>query len=244
VKFTPEQGTISIRTRNDSEHHIIIEVEDTGVGIAPELRPRIFDAFEQGGPAVTSKFGGLGLGLAVSQRIVDLHHGTIAVHSDGPNQGATFTIRLAAMETSLLDGPVYYVQDSPPKTARARVLLVEDHNDTARVLLRLLERSGYEVGYASNLVTAEQLADHKHFDLVISDLGLPDGSGLELMRRLRAKHALPGIALSGYGMDEDRAESKAAGFVEHFTKPVDSELLCVAIARLVNSNSTPADQAE
>jgi CheY-like chemotaxis protein len=138
----------------------------------------------------------------------------------------------------LLDGPVYYVQGDAPKTARARVLLVEDHNDTARVLLRLLERSGYEVGYASNLVAAEQLADQKHFDLVISDLGLPDGSGLELMRKLRAKHALPGIALSGYGMDEDRAASKAAGFAEHFTKPVDSERLRIAIARLGNSGRT------
>src|SRR5207253_493687 len=130
----------------------------------------------------------------------DLHHGTISVQSDGPNKGATFTITLQAMETSLLEGPVYYVQDVVPQTARGRVLLVEDHSDTARVLLRLLERNGYEVGYASNVDMAEQLADQKHFDLVISDLGLPDGSGLELMRKLRAKHALPGIALSGYGM--------------------------------------------
>jgi PAS domain S-box-containing protein len=238
VKFTPSEGTIEIRTRNDPGHHIIIEIQDTGLGIAPELQPRIFDAFEQGGATVTSRFGGLGLGLAVSKRITDLHHGTISVQSDGPNKGATFTITLQAMETSLLGGPVYYVQDVVPKTARGRVLLVEDHSDTARVLLRLLERSGYEVGYASNVDMAEQLADQKHFDLVISDLGLPDGSGLELMRKLRAKHALPGIALSGYGMDEDRAASKAAGFVEHFTKPVDSERLRMAIARLVNSSAT------
>ena len=235
VKFTPGGGTIDIRTRNDAAHHIIIEIQDSGVGIASAVQPRIFDAFEQGGPAVTSRFGGLGLGLAVSKRIIDLHHGTIAVHSDGPNKGATFTITLQAMETSLLDGPVYYVQDAAPKTARARVLLVEDHGDTAQVLLRLLERSGYEVGYASNVDMAQQLADAKHFDLVISDLGLPDGNGLDLMRQLRAKHALPGIALSGYGMDEDRAASKAAGFAEHFTKPIDSERLRVAVARLVNA---------
>ena len=236
VKFTPAEGTIDIRTHNDSAHHVIVEVQDTGVGIAPELQPRIFDAFEQGGPAITSRFGGLGLGLAVSKRIVDLHHGTISVHSDGPNKGATFIVTLQAMETSLLDGPVYYVQDVTPKAARARVLLVEDHGDTARVLLRLLERSGYEVGYASNADMAEQLAEARHFDLVISDLGLPDGSGLELMRKLRDKHALPGIALSGYGTDEDQAASKAAGFAEHFTKPVDSERLRTAVARLVNSS--------
>ena len=240
VKFTPPEGMINIRTRNDSGHQIVIEIEDTGVGIAADLQPRIFDAFEQGGQAVTSKFGGLGLGLAVSKRIIDLHHGTISVQSEGLDKGATFTVNLQAMETSLLDGPVYYVHNDVPKIARARVLLVEDHSDTARVLLRLLERSGYEVGYANNVVMAEQLADAKPFDLVISDLGLPDGSGLELMRKLRAKHALKGIALSGYGMDEDRAASKAAGFAEHFTKPVDSERLRMAIARLVNSG--PADK--
>jgi CheY-like chemotaxis protein len=176
--------------------------------------------------------------LAVSKRIIDLHQGMISAYSEGPNKGATFTITLQAMETSLLDGPVYYLQDVVPKAAQARVLLVEDHSDTARVLLRLLERTGYEVGYASNVDMAEQLADQKHFDLVISDLGLPDGSGLELMRKLRAKHGLPGIALSGYGMDEDRAASKAAGFLEHFIKPVDSERLRMAIARLVNSGAT------
>src|SRR5205085_4362928 len=125
VKFTPPDGTIQIRTRNDSAHHIIIEIQDTGVGIARELQPRIFDAFQQGGAAITSRFGGLGLGLAISKRIIDLHQGAISVRSDGSNKGATFTITLPAMETSLLDGPVYYVQDVIPKIARGRVLLVE-----------------------------------------------------------------------------------------------------------------------
>jgi PAS domain S-box-containing protein len=235
VKFTPPEGAIEIRTHNDSGHHVIVEIQDTGVGIDPEVQPRIFDAFEQGGAAVTSRFGGLGLGLAVSKRIIDLHNGNISAQSAGPHQGATFTIVLRAMETSLLDGPVYYVQDVTPKTTQGRILLVEDHSDTACVLLRLLERSGYEVGHANNLADAEQLAEQRDFDLVISDLGLPDGSGLDLMRRLREKHALPGIALSGYGMDEDQAASRAAGFAEHFTKPVDSERLRVAVARLVNS---------
>jgi PAS domain S-box-containing protein len=239
VKFTPPDGTIEIRTHTDSSHHIVVEITDSGVGIKPELQPRIFDAFEQGGPSVTSRFGGLGLGLAVSKRIVDLHQGSISVRSAGPNQGATFTIALAAMETSLLDGPVYFKQDVAPTETRGRILLVEDHVDTARVLLRLLERSGYEVGHADSLATAEQLADQRHFDLLISDLGLPDGSGLDLMRRLNQKQGIAGIALSGYGMDEDRAASKAAGFAEHFTKPIDSERLRAAVSRLVHSG--PAD---
>ena len=236
VKFTPNEGTIEIRTHNDDHHHIIVEIQDSGVGIDPAVQPRIFNAFEQGGSGVTSKFGGLGLGLAVSKRIIDLHHGTISVHSAGANQGATFTIVLRAMETSLLDGPVYYVQDSTPNASRARILLVEDHSDTARVLLRLLERSGYDVGHADTLAAAKHLTEHRKFDLVISDLGLPDGSGLDLMRELRERHGLSGVALSGYGMDEDRAASKAAGFAEHFTKPIDPERLRSAVARLVTGD--------
>lgn len=234
VKFTPAEGSIEIRTHNDDSHHIVIEIQDSGVGIDPSLQPRIFDAFEQGGSGVTSKFGGLGLGLAVSKRIVDLHNGSISAQSAGANQGATFSIVLNAMETSLLDGPVHYVQHTTSKTTRARILLVEDHNDTARVLLRLLERSGYDVSHADCLAAAKQLTADSTFDLVISDVGLPDGSGLDLMKELRASHGLSGIALSGFGMDEDRAASRAAGFYEHFTKPIDPERLRNAVARLVS----------
>ena len=240
VKFTPQDGTIEIRTRNDAEHHIIVEISDTGLGIEPEVQPRIFNAFEQGSAFVTSKYGGLGLGLAISKRIIDLHQGTISVQSAGRNQGSTFTVVLQAMETSLLGGPVYFLHETPPKTARARILLVEDHSDTARVLLRLLERSGYEVGHAETVAAAEQLAEQRRFDLLISDLGLPDGSGLDLMRRLGSRHGVRGIALSGYGMDEDLAATRAAGFVEHLIKPVDPERLRLAVARLV---SAPNDAA-
>lgn len=235
VKFTPTGGTIEIRTRDAPGHHVVTEIQDSGVGIEPDVQPRIFNAFEQGSPSVTSKFGGLGLGLAVSKRIIDLHHGSISVSSEGRGKGTTFTVVLRAMETSLLDGPVYYVQDAAPQTSRARILLVEDHGDTAHVLLRLLKKNGYDAGHASNICSAEQLAHQQRFDLVISDLGLPDGSGLDLMRRLRDRFGMPGIALSGYGMDEDLAASKAAGFAEHFTKPVDPERLRIAVERLVQS---------
>jgi len=240
VKFTPAEGTIEISTHNDSTHHVIVDVKDSGVGIDPALQPRIFNAFEQGGSAVTSRFGGLGLGLAVSKRIVDLHQGSVSVFSEGANKGSTFTVTLRAMETSLLDGPVYFVQNAESSSHRARILLVEDHADTARVLLRLLERSGYDAQHANRIAIAEKVAAQQTFDLVISDLGLPDGSGLDLMRKLREQHGLTGIALSGYGMDEDRAASVAAGFAEHFTKPVDSERLRMAIARLIGVSSATA----
>jgi PAS domain S-box-containing protein len=242
VKFTPAGGSIDIRTSNESEHRILVEVKDTGLGIDPDVQPRIFNAFEQGDPSITGKYGGLGLGLAVCKRIIDLHGGSISVESAGRGHGSTFTITLRAMETSLLDGPVHYLQESAPQTRRARILLVEDHVDTASVLQRSLEKCGYEVRHADSLGSAEALADEHEFDLFISDLGLPDGSGFELMQRLRGKHGLAGIALSGFGMDEDRAASKTAGFAEHFTKPIDPQRLHDAVARLVNSK--PGQAAE
>jgi CheY-like chemotaxis protein len=127
------------------------------------------------------------------------------------------------------------VQDSDPNRPRGHILLVEDHGDTASVLLRLLKKDGYEVDHATTVSAAEELASQHQFDLVISDLGLPDGTGLDLMKRLRKRHCFPAIALSGYGMDEDVAASKAAGFAEHFTKPIHPERLRTAIARLVET---------
>ncbi len=224
-KFTPAGGVIEIRTFNDDAHRIMVEITDSGVGIAPELQPRIFDAFEQGGRRVTSQFGGLGLGLAISKRVIDMHGGEIAVRSEGAGKGATFTITLKAMETSLLAGPVYFPEERSLQPQRVAVLLVEDHQDTARVMRRILEGAGYLVQNAGTVAEARQLAAERPFDLVISDVGLPDGSGLELMRGLREAGGPPGIALSGFGTEEDVAASKAAGFSEHLTKPVDWERL-------------------
>jgi PAS domain S-box-containing protein len=239
VKFTPTGGQIELRTRNTAEHQLVIEVTDTGVGIAPELQPRIFDAFEQGGRSVTSKFGGLGLGLAISKRVIDLHDGSITVQSGGRDQGATFTITLKAMETSLLEGPAHLLDFESGAHGPANILLVEDHEDTARVMRRVLESAGYQVTHASRIADALSLAEAKTFDLLISDVGLPDGTGLELMRELHQKQGLRGIALSGFGTEEDLAASRAAGFTEHLTKPVDWERLRDAIAQLLTQRFHP-----
>jgi PAS domain S-box-containing protein len=233
VKFTPEGGTVEIRTRNEAPHMVVIEVADNGIGIDPELQPRIFDAFEQGGKSVTSEYGGLGLGLAISKRVVDLHEGSITAQSEGRGQGATFTIKLKAMETSLLEGPEYLLDFDTGAAGPAEILLVEDHEDTARVMRRILESAGYAVGHAGSVSAALDLAERRKFDLVVSDVGLPDGTGLDLMRQLYHTQGLRGIALSGFGTDEDLAASKAAGFAEHLTKPVDWERLRDAIARLI-----------
>lgn len=229
IKFTPTGGRIDVRTRNHAGN-IVIAIADNGNGIAPELLPRIFDAFEQGGRKITANYGGLGLGLAVSKRVVEAHGGTIAAASDGPGRGATFTVELAAMATSLLDSAPYVPNPNAPY--RSHILLVEDHLDTARVLRRIMQHAGHRVEHAASLANARKLAAAESFDLLVSDVGLPDGSGLDLMRELRQRQELAGIALSGFGMEDDIAASKAAGFAEHLTKPVDWDRLRAAIERL------------
>ncbi len=233
IKFTPAAGEITITARNDAAHRIVISVADSGIGIDSELLPRIFNAFEQGGRKITGRYGGLGLGLAISKSVIDLHHGAITVSSDGRGQGATFTITLQAIETSLLDGPVYALDRPIPATGSQRILLVEDHEDTARVLRRMLDDAGYLVALARSVQQARDLSAQQEFDLVISDVGLPDGTGLDLMRGLRETHDLVGIALSGFGTEEDVAASHAAGFAEHLTKPVDWNRLRAEVERLL-----------
>ena len=194
--------------------------------------PQIFDAFEQGGRTITSQYGGLGLGLAICKRVIDLHSGSITAHSEGKGRGATFTVTLNAMATSMLEGPVLFLESEPPRMKHVQILFVEDHEDTARVLGRILRNAGFDVSHAGTVAEARRLAASKRFDLLISDLGLPDGSGLELMKALRDAQGMKGIALSGFGTDEDVAASAAAGFAAHLTKPVDWERLRAEIERI------------
>jgi PAS domain S-box-containing protein len=243
AKFTPAGGRIDIRTRNSEAHQIVIEISDTGIGIEEKLMPRIFDAFEQGGHLITSKYGGLGLGLAISKRVVDLHSGTITAHSEGRGRGATFTVTLKAMETSMLEGPVLFLESEAAPLQLVQVLLVEDHQDTARVLGRILRNAGFDVTHAATMAEARARAAGKRFDLLISDLGLPDGSGLDLMKALRDAHGIKGIALSGFGTDEDIAASTAAGFAAHLTKPVDWDRLRAEIERLIPRRDSAARSA-
>jgi CheY-like chemotaxis protein len=243
AKFTPEAGRIEISTWNNKAHEIIIEISDNGIGIEPEVMPRIFDAFEQGGGTVTSKYGGLGLGLAICKRVIDLHHGTIEAHSAGKGRGAKFTVTLNAMETSMLEGPVLFLESEPLRMKHVQILLVEDHEDTARVLGRILRNAGFDVSHAGNVTDARALAGTRPFDLLISDVGLPDGSGLDLMKTLREAQGIKGIALSGFGTDEDVAASAAAGFAAHITKPVDWDRLRAEIEKLTAQRDSAARSA-
>ena len=237
VKFTPAGGELRIRTRNDDRDRIVIEFADSGIGIEADVQARIFDAFEQGSRAVTSEYGGLGLGLAISKRVIDMHEGSISASSGGKGAGTTISVTLAAMQTSLLEGPAVPLVRPARLSGRCSILLVEDHVDTARVLQRMLERAGYAVVQASTIAEARERAARSRFELLISDVGLPDGSGLDLMRELRQKRPVIGIALSGFGMKADLAASHEAGFAEHFTKPVDWERLREAIDRLVEQKT-------
>jgi PAS domain S-box-containing protein len=229
VKFTPPEGRLTVRTV-DADDRLVMDVLDTGVGIAPEVLPRIFDAFEQGGRNVTRQFGGLGLGLAISKALADLHGGTITATSEGPGKGALFTVVLpvAAAKGASGNRPEGRLGDLP-----CTILLVEDHADTRTVMARFLRSLGSTVVVAGTATEAQKLLAEVRPDLLISDIGLPDFSGTDLMRQVRAAHNVKGIALSGYGMEEDVAKSRSAGFEAHLTKPVNLQALEETIRRLV-----------
>jgi CheY-like chemotaxis protein len=233
-KFTAPGGAVTIATENAGDC-IRVEVTDTGAGIEPDVLPRIFDAFEQGDPVRARRFGGLGLGLAIAKALVDAHGGLISAWSDGAGCGARFRVELpiAAATPADSNGSI----DNPRPAAdprRLRMLLVEDHPSTLAALERLLKAVGHEVHGVSCVTDALQATRNSHYDLVISDLGLPDGTGYELMHQLRVRHNLRGIALSGFGMEEDITRSREAGFADHLVKPIDLQKLQAAIERAVS----------
>ena len=228
VKFTPEGGSITIRTSNpaDSGGTLVVEVVDTGIGMESEILPVVFDPFQQGESTITRQFGGLGLGLAICKGIVEAHGGAIAAESRGRGRGSTFRVTLGALpEPEARSAPA---PKAPPfgsavhPSRPLRILAVEDEPTTLRLLARLLGELGHRVAAADTLASAIEAAEAEPFDLVISDLGLPDGSGLDLIRRVVAlRGPVPAIALTGYGMDEDIRASLLAGFAAHLTKPID-----------------------
>jgi PAS domain S-box-containing protein len=242
IKFTPEGGAIHIRSRNDeiaeasaasnSRPQLVIEISDNGIGIEPEFMPRIFHSFEQGVRRVQAGHGGLGLGLAISRAIVEAHHGKMEARSPGRNRGTVVQISLetvvAPAVTETESGERHSTTASEHRT-RLRILLVDDHTDTVITLGALLRRLGYDVVCAETAEEARHLADQSKFDLLVTDIGLPDASGHELMRDLRDRQSIPGIALSGFGMEEDLEKSRAVGFVDHLIKPVNVDRLQAAL---------------
>jgi signal transduction histidine kinase len=232
IKFTPDGGHIAIRTHM-GDNVISVSVQDNGRGIEPAALDQIFRAFNQGQSTLAAHFGGLGLGLSIARMFVELHHGRIHASSAGPGQGATITITLPLTDAQPAPASVQPAASSGPAGRQARLLLVDDHMDTLRGLARLLERRGFHVTPAPSGGDALAAVEKERFDLLISDLGLPDCSGLELVSRISTLQPMPAIALSGYGMEADLGRSREAGFHLHITKPVDFEELLHAIESLL-----------
>jgi light-regulated signal transduction histidine kinase (bacteriophytochrome) len=227
VKFSPDGGTVTIRTSDAADGRLRVEVQDRGMGVDVDLLPRMFNLYEQGDRSVTRNHSGLGLGLTICKGIVDAHGGAIAAFSAGRGTGTTMTVELPAAIAGKPDLPVDRVLPTARQkpSASMRILLVDDDKDTLRVMARLLGRLTHRVTTASGVGPALSAAERGEFDILISDIGLGDGSGLDLMRELAKLRPIRGIALTGYGTESDMQETKAAGFEAHLTKPIDFQRL-------------------
>jgi PAS domain S-box-containing protein len=234
TKFTPQGGDIFVRTWNTHDSsQLCVEVRDTGIGITAAALPRIFEAFEQGDPRTIRQFGGLGLGLSIAKAVTEMHGGTVSAASEGKDKGTAFTV---CMNTIPCDATMPSVdalgQNGTNESKSSRVLVVEDHQDTAFMMARTLELAGHKVRTAHSVESALQIIANEPFDIVVSDIGLPDATGYDLMTQIKDRGNIKGIALSGYGMEDDVQRSNAAGFVEHLVKPVNMTQLESIIQRL------------
>ncbi|QJW84546.1 PAS domain S-box protein [Ramlibacter terrae] len=217
VKFTPQGGRVTVHT-SSSDGRFALSCTDTGIGIAADALPRIFSPFEQADAEVSRTYGGLGLGLAIAHGLMTQHGGEIRADSEGRGRGSTFTIAMPCEASASAPSMVA----APGETAgggRKRVLLVEDNEDAALALAMCLEEYGYVVEHVGTCADALRVANDGDFDAVLTDLGLPDGSGIDVGRALSGR--LPVLALSGYGQEQDRLESRRAGFAAHLVKPAD-----------------------
>jgi len=233
-KFSRQAGKVMISSINKSPHQLTISVQDEGIGIAPDAIERIFDPFEQGERSLKGRFGGLGLGLTICKSLAQAHGASLIAKSDGINRGATFSLSIRTVQPAQ-DAAGSEKKQSQLSARTFRILLVDDHADTCAVLQKLLEARGHKVTATHDMHSALDRAEKDHFDLIISDVGLPDGNGTELMTRLGVASRIRGIAMSGFGTNADREKSLAAGFSEHLVKPITMERLEVAIQAVLTS---------
>ncbi|MDP1861731.1 MAG: ATP-binding protein [Gemmatimonadaceae bacterium] len=237
AKYTVEGGHIWLTAQRDGDE-MVLRVKDTGLGIASEFLPRIFDLFTQAERSLDRSEGGLGIGLCLVKRLVDLHGGTVEAHSV-LGEGSEFVVRMPVMRTSPSVLPLHVIESAPPTAKRCRVLIVDDNVDAAQSLSLLLTASGHAVRMAHDGPTAVDAALDYRPDLAIMDVGLPGFDGYEVVQRLRQqpvlRHTLL-VAITGYGQEKDRLRSLAAGFDHHLVKPVNfdslQEILALASAKV------------
>jgi CheY-like chemotaxis protein/anti-sigma regulatory factor (Ser/Thr protein kinase) len=244
VKFTPTGGTVQVLLSRDGQD-VLIRVADSGIGISPEFLPYVFDRFRQQDASITRKHGGLGLGLSIARQLVELHGGTIAVASSGAHAGTTFTLRLPLAEPEEAAKPsTPAASGTAPRTgqqgdlAGVKVLLVDDAEDTLDVLQQILQHSGATIMAANSAGTALALLEREQPDVIVSDIGMPEVDGFELMRRIRRRSAgaggaVPAIALTAFTRQDDRNKAMQAGFTDYLAKPVEPGALVAHIAQAV-----------
>ncbi|MDQ3820172.1 MAG: ATP-binding protein, partial [Acidobacteriota bacterium] len=254
VKFTPDGGTITLGVRRGAGQDVEFFVRDTGIGIATEALPRIFDRFNQADTSTTRRYGGLGIGLSVVRGLVELHGGRVKAESGGEGRGATFTVSFPAMSRPFesLESMGGRKQSGElvrrEKSAeQPRVLVVDDATDTLLILKVMIESAGYEVETADSVESALERARGAKPDVIVSDLGMPDLDGFELLRRLRADRALkdvPVIALTGFASAANREASLRAGFAAHLPKPIEQPALIGAIDEVLNEKRGPVPTSQ
>lgn len=234
VKFTPNQGRVSLQLVA-VDNNAQMTIADNGKGIAAEFLPQVFDYFRQEDGAITRKFGGLGLGLAIVRQIVELHGGTVRADSEGEGLGATFTVRLPLLPQPLVSGSAPPAPSCSLDLHGVRILVIDDDADSIEFISFAIEQAGAIVTTATTAAAAIDLLTHSQFDLLLSDIGMPELDGYSLMRQVRSlppdqNGRIPAIALTAYAGDFDRQQALAAGFGQHLAKPIDPDVLIRAIA--------------
>jgi len=234
AKYTPAEGRVSVAVSEEAGE-AVLRIRDTGIGIPDDMLARIFDLFTQGDQSLAHTAGGLGVGLTLARRLVELHGGRISAASDGPGRGSEFTIRLPLSRTPPPPSPL--AAPASERCPPATILLIEDNADARQTLRALLEQDGHRVDEATDGVTGLARAEAGRPDIVLVDIGLPEMDGYEVARRIRAARGAGTVlvAISGYGQADDRRRSHDAGFDAHLTKPVAADELSAALARLVRT---------
>lgn len=236
AKFNESGGIVSIVTSNDENGNLTITIADSGIGMNSETLNRLFTPFEQGEQAISRRYGGLGLGMAISSALAELLGGQLSARSEGLGKGSVFTLAFPAAEPVHPTTKAHGVRRRRRKASGVKILLVEDHGDTSRALVRLLENQGYDVETADCMASALAAVKHERFNLLLCDIGLPDGTGFQFMEEVRKDCRTPALALSGFGMEEDVLRCRMAGFEGHLTKPVNFQKLEAAIWQLTANN--------